>query len=189
MLLLEVPLTLGSESIRVIGFKLESFSVGRGELLLNCWTAPVLGLTAESGAGSAELSRSGGNLKFGWITPGDFFAVVALPEVVILFAAGLLARFGADVSSFDSVIMGGETPSPRGDGCPLEFADAPPGIRVRSAYDCAHVGAYLYMDCYFPAAEPAYSMLDYGLIPVSTPRHVPLCHAPHHQLWYLYPSK
>jgi hypothetical protein len=125
MLLLEVPLTLGSERIRVIGLSEESFSVGRGDGLLNCWAA-VLGLTAESGAGSAEPSRSRGNLKFGWITPGDFFAALTIPEVDIFLATGLLERFGVVVSSFDSVMIGGDTDSTCGDGSVLELADGVP---------------------------------------------------------------
>jgi hypothetical protein len=125
MLLLEVPLTLGSERIRAIGLRAESFSVSRGEWLLNCWAA-VFGLTAESGAGSVELSRSGGNLKFGCTMPGDFLAAVGLPKVDILFAVGLPMRFGAEASSFESVMMGGETASARGDGCVLDCADVVP---------------------------------------------------------------
>jgi hypothetical protein len=63
-------------------------------------------------------------LKFGWITPGDFFAAATLPEVVILLAVGLLDRLGAEVSS-DSVIIGEKTASVRGDDCVLGNADPP----------------------------------------------------------------
>jgi hypothetical protein len=109
--------------MRVIGFRVESESGSRGEVLLN-GCDPVIGLTADSGVGSAELSASGGNLKFGWITPGDFFAAGTPPAVVFLLAVGLLVRLGAEVSS-DSVIIGDKATSVRGDDCVLGNTDPP----------------------------------------------------------------
>jgi hypothetical protein len=138
MLLLEVPFTLcSSERILVTGLREESFSGRCGEWLRN-GRMPVFGDTADSGLmlGSADVSRSegevGGNLKFDCSVPGDFLGAVASFDVLILLAVGLLERFGAELSSFDSAIIGGETPSPRGDGCVLECGDeAEKGVRIQ----------------------------------------------------------